>query len=72
MAKAEAKPQEVEEDDRLFWSFVVEVERPTTLHDLEDCADEQEEAVESSDASLEGDFDEVDTEDSFDLDEIYF
>ena len=67
MAKAEAKPQDVSSDDQLFWSYVSEEERPTTLAHLpgDDDGDQEEEEEEeeedeeggSSDAPAESDGD---------------
>ena len=65
VAKAEAQPQKVTEDDKLFWSYVIQEERPTTLYHVENGEDEAEEgstAPEESDG---------DGEDSFDLDDMY-
>ena len=42
MAKAESKPEEVNEDDKLFWAYVAEEERPTTLYHIVDDNDEEE------------------------------
>ena len=47
MARAEAKPEEVTEDDILFWSYVAEEERPVTLYHLDyDDSDKNEEEEE--------------------------
>ena len=65
LAKAEAQPQKVTDDDKLFWSYVIQEERPTTLHHVESGGDEPEEesaAPEESDG---------DGEDSFDLEDMY-
>jgi hypothetical protein len=45
VAKAEAKPEEVTEDDKLFWAYVAEEERPTTLYHIVDDDDDDEEEV---------------------------
>ena len=66
MAKAEAKPEEVTEDDKLFWSYVAEEERPTTLYHLGDR--EVDEVVERSDAPQDSD---GDGDSSLDLNDIY-
>ena len=58
MAKAEAKPHDVTEDDKLFWAYVAEEERPTTLyHIVDENDDEQEEEEEASDLPVWSDSD---------------
>ena len=36
IAKAEANPDQISEDDLLFWSLVKQEDRPTVLHDAND------------------------------------
>ena len=65
MAKAEAKPQDVTEDDRLFWSYVVEEERPTILYHLEDGQEEEEQQASNAPHDSDGE-----GEESMDIDDM--
>ena len=60
MAKAESAPEDISDDDRAFWSYVIKEDRPKTLHGENE--EEGEEEVEEEGEEEEGDEEEGERE----------
>ena len=54
MRKAQEDPESVSEDDRAFWAYVVEEERPNTMAGRVESEEEEEGGEEEDSDSSEG------------------